>query len=252
MLSAMRCSLIVPCLLIPLAVGALAQEPSSEPPLPLGANTLPPLSLSDAAYLLDRGQRILEQPGVQDMPEELRLARLMLQCVIDYVQLTDQRRSSLTEYTFSWLGKETIRSTDLITLTFTLEEPLPNVQALALDCTRDPVMVSAVDIETASGRTITRRPSLLLDPAMPGRSFLYLPEIVQVSAVTVTVQTESEDRPRLKIWLGQAPHPEFLRQALAHLFEARGALDAPDLDLAAAEMELARRLVAQAEERERQ
>ncbi|MBN1475759.1 hypothetical protein JXA47_03300, partial [Candidatus Sumerlaeota bacterium] len=96
----MRCSLIVPCLLIPLAVGALAQEPSSEPPLPLGANTLPPLSLSDAAYLLDRGQRILEQPGVQDMPEELRLARLMLQCVIDYVQLTDQRRSSLTEYTF--------------------------------------------------------------------------------------------------------------------------------------------------------
>lgn len=226
---------------------ALAQEPASPEPAVLGVETLPPLSLADAEVLIHRAQLLLEGYGGAGGPDDLRLARMMLQGVTDYVQLADQRRSTLTDYTFVRLGKGTITPEGQpVEFTLTPEAPVPQVQALALSCSRDPVEIQRLVIETQARGAITRESTLTLDPDMPGRSFLDLPHMVTVTRVAVTAMTRAPSRPRVTVWLGQTETPEYLRQALAHLDEARSALDQANRDRAAAEMDLARQLISQA------
>jgi hypothetical protein len=232
-------------LLSPAAWGATtstADVASGEP--------LPPLSLSDAEWMTDRAQLALERGAGTEGPGDLHLAQAMVQGVIDYVQLSSQRRASLTEYEFHWLGKSAIDSIGTpVDFQLTLEEPLPLVQALALEVTRAPVRVEEIRIEGPHDELVGNlKPGLLLDPDIPGRSFLYLPEPNTVRRVTVVVVTESDARPRVKVWLGQAPQPEYLRQALYHLSEARGALEQQNADRAVAELEQARRQIALAQE----
>lgn len=218
--------------------------------MPASGEPLPPLSLADAEWLTDRAQLILEHGAETSVTQDLMLARLMVQSVIDYVQLSDQRRSTLTEYEFVYLGKTTLETVGAsVEFTLTREEPLPQVQAIALQATRVPVRIESMIVETRDEEDLlVLRPGLQLDPNLPGRSFLYLPEPMEVRRVTVTARTESDFRPRVKVWLGQAPRPEFLRQALYHLTQARGALEQSNAGRAAAELEQARRLIARAQE----
>jgi hypothetical protein len=234
-----------------LALALLAPSLAAQTPAtgtPASAEPLPPLSLSDAEWLTDRAQLILEHSGEAETPEDVRLARLMIQAVIDYVQLSDQRRSSLADYHFTYLGKTSLETpAQPVDFSFTMESPMRSVQALGLRATRVPVEIEMVALETTAGEPVTLRPALTLDPDVPGRSFLYLLEPTTVTRITVVARTDSDRRPRVLVWLGQAPRPEYLRQALNHLGEARGALEEADADRAAAELDQARRLIARAE-----
>jgi hypothetical protein len=232
-------------LLLALPAALPAQRPSS--PEAVGVETLPPLSLGDAELLIHRAQLLLEGYGGRGGPNDLGLARTMLRAVMDFVQLADQRRSTLTDYTFVRLGKGTITPGDAsMEFMLTPEEPVTNVQALALSCSRDRVDIQRVVLETPAGETTTRETTLTLNPDMPGRSFLYLPEMISVTQVTIRAFTHAATRPRVTIWLGQTETPEYLRQALAHLDEAQAALDQDNRDRATAEMDLARELISQA------
>jgi hypothetical protein len=217
----------------------------STPLRALGADTLPPLSLGDAVNLTHRSQLLLEGHGGTGVAaEDQPLARLMLQCVIDFVRLQSHLHRSLTTYHWAFLGKEVIEAQDVDQeITLIAVEPISRVQALAFETTRERVLVKSATVETAEGRSIElRRIERLLDPEIPGRSYHYLPDHVTVTRVTVTATatTWGQGRPRLKVYLGQSPRPEHLHQALAHLEAARDALDGGNIDLAKAELDLSR------------
>ncbi len=228
-------------------------SPEVEIPGPVGVDILPPLSLSDAQWLINRAQLMLERHGEEDTTADLRLVRMMVLCVNDYVQLCVQRRSSLADVPPVYLGKDTLAvGGEVCEIAVTPALPVANVQAVALGCTRERVEVRTIVVETETGETITLRPSLTLDPDLPGRSVVELPRLITVAQVVVSAvaQTWEEGRPRLKVWGVQLLRPEHLRDSLMHLAEARVALDEEDEDRAAAALELARRLITQAEENE--
>ncbi len=227
-----------------------AAEETPPPPPAVGVDTLPPLSLSDAESLTNRAQLLLEGYGGTGVSQDdQRLARLMVQCVIDYAQLRRQRRVPLDQLTS--LGRHVL-DTPGQEIKFALEAnpPVPHVQGIALECSREPVEVHSVTVETEESDPFTLRLGLTLDPTLPGRSFHDLPDLVTVRAITVRAVTQSDRRPRLSVWLVQTPRPEHLSQAITHLHAAREGLDEGDLERAKAELDLARQGLTSAREAE--
>lgn len=239
--------------LIALAILAQGVAAQSAPTTaaPATGEPLPPLSLTDAEWMTHRIQLILERQGEGDPGEDLRLARLMLQAVIDFVELTIQRRSSLADYQFTYVGRDRIRTVGRpMDFSLDLEEPMSGVHVLGFAASRTPVTIHAIKLRTENG-SVVLHPELVIEPDLAGRQFLYLAEPLTVTGLAVTAEIQEDRRPRLYVHLGRGPRPEYLRQAHHHLVEARGALEEDNIDAAAAEIELSRRLIAQALEGER-
>lgn len=274
-LSAMIARLLCIGLIALLAAAATAQDetaPATAPPAspeapapppqdelvrqPLGVDLLPPLSLGDAESLLNRAQLLLEGYGTGRSSDDLRLARMMTQCVLDFVQLTGQRRRSLTDYRWTYLGRERIptQGEDVQFNIPVLDAPVPHVQAVALNITRELIQINTIEVHNTAGPPIVLHPALVLDPEFGRRHYVYLPQGAEVTSVSVTARalTWNDGNPRIRVWLLQSPREEYLLQALYHLENARTALNEDNNDASVAELEIARRLVTQAREAQAQ
>lgn len=227
-------------LLLALAIRATAQNPPATPsptPAPVAEKPvadpeaqpsreafLPPLSLDDALELTRRAEALLAQPGAA----QRETPRRMIELARDYVDLLDERHSSLGSYEWFKVAEVEPPATGLETKTVqTVQLPIQvdRVSALSFRSLGGEVVLWSIRVVDVGGNDVPldqERPVRILRE-LPRAVIRYLGEPTRIA--TIETRCGSPDGAELlAIYAGVTLQPELAKKALYQFADALDAL----------------------------
>lgn len=187
---------------------------------------VPPLSLNDTIHLLRRCIDLLEQK--RDQFAELRKDKVRdaLADVIEYVKAVDQEHSLLTHYKWYFVGRKKVsRGEEVDEDTYDVEPLLKGASAISFSAERGNVYVHHMKVIDARGGETNFKIDKWIDSGLPRREICYLFFQTDIARIVMDHSSKNEERPRLSVYVGVTPMPEYAKEAIYFLAAARKATE---------------------------
>jgi hypothetical protein len=204
-----------------ITTGTFAQAIDEEKILPK-FDFLPPLGLDDGMQIVVACIYFLESPDAGFLDYKKQRVTEALNSVIDYVKMLDDRHSSFENYRWYFVGKQKVSGGGIDEDTFVAEPPLRRVSAISFVAERADVTIHRMTVTDVEGNetkfTIERK----VRAGFPRKEvcFLYYQETVR--DIILNYSTEDEQiEPRLKVYCGVTPMPEYAKEAIYFLTVAK-------------------------------
>jgi hypothetical protein len=185
-------------------------------------NFLPPLGLDDAMKLIGRCIYFLDDVDEKFLDYKKQRVTEALTLVIDYMKLVDERHSTLEKYRWYFVGKNKVSRPGIDEDVFEVFPPLQGVSAISFVADRGDVHVHRMTVTDTEGNetkfTIERR----VREDLPRKEVCFLYYQQEVKKITLYYSTkEKEVGPRLRVYCGVTPMPEYAKEAIYFLTRAK-------------------------------
>lgn len=212
------------------------KEPQVEFDVPTSRDAitiLPPLSIQECVAVLKLIEARLVNPEIgMDRWNPKETARVF-ELLLDYIQLTDRKHSSLGNYTWNYLGENGVALGVTDRDSYYVAPVLSNVSAISFTASGGNVLVETIEVidisNTRYGIPVNRR--VIAD--LPRREVSYLNLPVTVKEVVVYYSVV-EGKPRVQLYGGISRKPEYLKAAQHYLLMAQNAITEKQRDSARA------------------
>ncbi len=187
---------------------------------------VPPLSLNDSIRLMRRCIDLLEQNNDQFVELRKEKARDALADVIEYVKTVDQAHSLLAHYKWYYIGRNKVSLGDEIDEdTYDVEPLLKGASAISFSATRGDVYVHRMKVIDAHGAETNFKIDKWIDSGLPRREICYLFFQTDIARIIMDYSAKKNESPRLSVYVGVTPMPEYAKEAIYYLAAARKATE---------------------------
>ncbi len=187
---------------------------------------VPPLSLNDSIHLMRRCVDLLEQNNDQFMELRKEKVRDALADVIEYVKTVDHAHSLLTHYKWYYIGRNKVSLGEEIDEdTYYIEPLLKGASAISFSATRGDVYVRRMKVIDANGAETNFKIDKWIDSGLPRREICYLFFQTDIARIIVDYSAKKNEGPRLSVYVGVTPMPEYAKEAIYYLAAARKATE---------------------------
>ncbi len=187
---------------------------------------VPPLSLNDSIRLMRRCIDLLEQNNDQFMELRKETARDALADVIEYVKTVDHAHSLLTHYKWYYIGRNKVSLGEEIDEdTYNVKPLLKGASAISFSATRGDVYVNRMKVIDAHGAETNFKIDKWIDSGLPRREICYLFFQTDIARIIMDYSAKKNESPRLSVYGGVTPMPEYAKEAIYYLAAARKATE---------------------------
>jgi|GEM_PF-612952 len=192
----------------------------------------PPLSLFESIRLTENVRELIN-PGVTIFkgPRKEKSLTLM-NLIIDYVKLTDDRASSLLFYRWYYIGRHRVISEQIQEEKFTPRPLIKNVSAISFNAERADVHIHFMKVIDLKGNTTSFKIDKWILKNLPRKEvcFLYFPTTIK--EIVLDYSTRPNTWARLRVFAGVTDRPEYAKAGLYYLASAKKEIENSTFDKA--------------------
>lgn len=181
----------------------------------------PPLSLMESIRLTDNVVEILD-PTIDLFKEPRKEKSIQLMnLIINYVKLTDDRASSLLFYRWYYIGRDRVVGDHIQEETFKPKPIIKNVTAISFEAEKENVHIYYMKVIDLENITTSFKIDKWILKNVPRKEvcFLYFPTTIK--EILINYSTKSDTWARLRVYAGVTDRPEFGKAALYYLASAK-------------------------------
>ncbi|MBN1516117.1 hypothetical protein JXA32_06075 [Candidatus Sumerlaeota bacterium] len=184
---------------------------------------VPPLGVDDSIYLLRSAMLLLKPETRNYVPLDRPKIMQMLKINIDYLQLMDNRYSTLRHYTWIAIGEQGVAKGGKDRDEFRPSTPIENVSAIAVRVEHEDVRLERLEVWDVNRNGIELPVTGRIFPhGKPARDVIFLNRQVTLERVKVTAaSTDSSREAELVIEAGITSEPEHAKYAIDEINTAR-------------------------------
>jgi hypothetical protein len=187
---------------------------------------VPPLSINDSIRLMRRCINLLEQSKDQFLELRKEKVRDALADVIEYVKTVDQAHSLLAHYKWYFVGRNKVsRGEEIDEDTYNIEPLLKGASAISFAAERGDVYVHRMKVIDAHGAETNFKIDKWIDSGLPRREICYLFFQTDIAQIIMDFSARANEGPRLAVYVGVTPMPEYAKEAIYYLAAARKATE---------------------------
>jgi hypothetical protein len=203
----------------------------------------PPLSLMESIRLTDHVMEILD-PRIDLFKEPRKEKSLQLMnLILDYVKLTDDRASSLLFYRWYYIGRNRVVGDQIQEEIFKPQPILKNVMAISFEADKEDVHIHYMKVIDLEDTTTNFKIDKWILKNVPRKEvcFLYFPTTIK--QILLDYSTKSDTWARIRVYAGVTDRPEYGKAALYYLTIAGREIDTGFFDKAKTNLQKAKELL---------
>ena len=187
---------------------------------------VPPLSLNDSIRLIRRCIQLLEENKDHFVELRKEKVREALADVIEYIKTVDHAHSLLTHYKWYYIGRNKVsRGEEIDEDTYNVKPLLKGASAISFSATRGDVYVHRMKVIDAHGAETNFKIDKWIDSGLPRREICYLFFQTDIARIIMDYSAKKNEGPRLSVYVGVTPMPEYAKEAIYYLAAARKATE---------------------------
>jgi hypothetical protein len=187
---------------------------------------VPPLSINDSIRLLRRCIGLLEQNRNEFVELRKEKVRDALTDVIEYIKTVDQEHSLLAHYKWYFVGRNKVSLGEQIDEdVYEVEPVLKGASAISFSAERGDVYVRRMKVLDANGAETNFKIDKWIDSGLPRKEICYLFFQTDIARIIVSYSARKNEGPRLSLYGGVTPMPEYAKEAIYYLAAARKATE---------------------------
>jgi hypothetical protein len=184
--------------------------------------TVPPLGLDEAMQSVAASIYFLEKPDAKFLDYKKQKVTEALNNVTDYMKIIDDRHSTLENYRWYFVGKQKVSHGGIDEDTYVVEPPLRRVSAISFVAERGDVTIHRMTVNDVKGNQTKFTIERLIRADLPRKEVCFLYYQQSVAQVTLYYSTNDETvDPRVKVYCGVTPVPEYAKEAIYYLTLAK-------------------------------
>jgi hypothetical protein len=185
-------------------------------------DVVPPLGLDDAMQTVEDCIYFLETPEARFRDYRKQKVTDAIASVIDYMKIVDDRNSSQENYRWYSVGRQKVSRGGVDEDTFLVEPPLRRVSAISFAAERGDITVHRMTVSDAQGNETKFTIERLVRADFPRKEVCFLYYQQSVKQIVLYYSTnEREAGPRLRVYCGVTPLPEYAKEAIYFLTVAK-------------------------------
>lgn len=194
---------------------------------------LPPLSIDDSITILDkcRDILILIQKDKTQSEKDLALAVKIIDNVIDYAQIIDERNETLAYYRWDLIGEQKVSEPYDIDI-YPINPPIKHINAISFTASNNLVHIIKIKIADSNNTTSEFKIDKWISNQLPGKQVCFLPirqNIARIEIEYASKPGEAAKNPQVAVYAGVTRYPEFAKRAIYYLRLARHDIESNDL-----------------------
>lgn len=182
---------------------------------------IPPLSIDDTLNILNYCAKLFSDGSSNDkeFQDNLKLADSIVDSVIGYVEMLDQKYESLLYYKWTFIGKEKVSDKNDID-SFIFAKPLTKINAISFIASRNLIFIHHIKITNVNNETTKYEINKWISNTLPGKQVCFLPVRQDINKIEIMCDPKlpiETFKPRILLYGGESIHREYTKLAIYYL-----------------------------------
>ncbi len=183
----------------------------------------PPLSVTDSIRLLYRVRNLLDPDDPDFLEVRREKATEVIDLIIDYVKMTDDRHSLLPFYEWRPIGEKRVSLGGIDEDTYDVSPVHRDISALSFVARRGDVYIHNITVIDEEDKETKFKVERWIRIGVPRKEvcFLYFPTNIDSIVINYSSRKNARENPHLQVFIGKTNVPEYGKAALYYLSRAR-------------------------------